>query len=84
MAENNQANAPAQEQDLSEILKVRRKKLAALIFQNKEAVETMNAIIHPMAWEEIRYAINHSDKEIIVVEAALYDDDHNAMFDEIW
>ena len=49
-----------------------RKKLAALIFQNKEAVETMNAIIHPMAWEEIRYAINHSDKEIIVVEAALY------------
>ena len=61
-----------------------RKKLAALIFQNKEAVETMNAIIHPMAWEEIRYAINHSDKEIIVVEAALYDDEHNAMFDEIW
>ena len=48
------------------------------------AVETMNAIIHPMAWEEIRYAINHSDKEIIVVEAALYDDEHNAMFDEIW
>ena len=44
-----------------------RKKLAALIFQNKEAVETMNAIIHPMAWEVIRYAINHSDKEIIVV-----------------
>ena len=33
---------------------------------------------------EIRYAINHSDKEIIVVEAALYDDEHNAMFDEIW
>jgi len=30
MAENNQANAPAQEQDLSEILKVRREKLAAL------------------------------------------------------
>ena len=27
-----------------------RKKLAALIFQNKKAVETMNAIIHPMAW----------------------------------
>ena len=34
-----------------------RKKLAALIFQNKEAVETMNAIIHPMAWEEIRSTI---------------------------
>ncbi len=30
MAENNPVNAPAQEQDLSEILKVRREKLAAL------------------------------------------------------
>lgn len=61
-----------------------RKKLAALIFQNKDAVEKMNEIIHPMAWEEIFYEVNHSDKEIIVVEAALYDDEHNGMFDEIW
>ncbi len=61
-----------------------RKKLAALIFQNKDAVDKMNAIIHPMAWDEIFYEINHSDKEIIVVEAALYDDEHNGMFDEIW
>lgn len=61
-----------------------RKKLAALIFQNKDAVEKMNEIIHPMAWDEIFYEVNHSDKEIIVVEAALYDDEHNGMFDEIW
>lgn len=61
-----------------------RAKLAKLIFRNKEAVETMNAIIHPMAWKEIEYAIAHSDKNLIVVEAALFDEEHNAMFDEIW
>ena len=56
-------------------------------FLNKDGSidrKKLAALIHPMAWEEIRYAINHSDKEIIVVEAALYDDEHNAMFDEIW
>ena len=36
MAENNQANAPAQEQDLSEILKVRREKLAALRAEGRD------------------------------------------------
>ncbi|MFQ8841891.1 MAG: hypothetical protein ACLR8P_14180 [Clostridium fessum] len=39
----------------------------------------MNAIIHPMAWEEIRYAINHSGQgDHRCGWAALYDDDHNA------
>ena len=36
LAENNQANAPAQEQDLSEILKVRREKLAALRAEGRD------------------------------------------------
>ena len=61
-----------------------RKKLAELIFKDKESIETMNSIIHPMAWKEIRYAIDHSDKELVVVEAALFDEEHNSMFDEIW
>ena len=63
---------------------INRKKLAEVIFNDKEAIETMNSIIHPMVWKEIQYEINHSDKEIIVVEAALFDEEHNAMFDEIW
>ena len=46
MAENNQANAPAQEQDLSEILKVRREKLAAL---RGEPLEELAAQIHKNA-----------------------------------
>ena len=61
-----------------------RKKLAEVIFQDKEAVQTMNSIIHPMVWKEIQYEIDHSDKQIVVVEAALFDEEHNAMFDEIW
>lgn len=63
---------------------INRKKLAEVIFNDREAIETMNSIIHPMVWKEIQYGINHSDKEIIVVEAALFDEEHNAMFDEIW
>lgn len=61
-----------------------RKKLAELIFKDKESIEVMNSIIHPMAWREIQYAIDHSDKELVAVEAALFDEEHNSMFDEIW
>ena len=61
-----------------------RKRLVEVIFQDKEAVQTMDSIIHPMVWKEIQYEIDHSDKQIVVVEAALFDEEHNAMFDEIW
>ena len=61
-----------------------RKRLAELIFKDKESIEKKNGIIHPMAWREIGYAISHSDKELVVVEAALFDEEHNAMFDQIW
>ena len=61
-----------------------KKSLAELIFKDKEAIKKMNEIIHPMAWQEIRYGIDHSDKELVVVEAALLDEEHNAMFDEVW
>lgn len=63
---------------------INRKKLAELIFNDEKALEQMNAIIHPMVWREIQYEITHSDKALIVVEAALFDEEHNAMFDEIW
>lgn len=61
-----------------------RQKMAELIFKDRESIEKMNSIIHPMAWNEIEHAIAHSDKEIVVVEAALFDEEHNHMFDEIW
>lgn len=61
-----------------------RKKLADLIFRDPEAVKTMNGIIHPMVWQEIREAIRTETRDLVVVEAALFDEEHNAMFDEIW
>lgn len=61
-----------------------RGQLAKLIFTDKESIQKMNEIIHPMAWKEIEYEIAHADKNLVVVEAALFDEEHNSMFDEIW
>ena len=52
MAENNQANAPAQEQDLSEILKVRRKKLAALRAEGRDP------------FQQTRFDVSHHAQDI--------------------
>lgn len=61
-----------------------RKELAALMFKDQESVKRINGLIHPMVWKEIQYAVEHSDKNLAVVEAALFDEEHNALFDEIW
>lgn len=61
-----------------------RQKLAKLIFSDKEFLEKIEKIVHPMAWQEILYAIDHSDKKLVAVEAALFDEVHNELFDEIW
>lgn len=63
---------------------INRQKMAAMLFKEKSLVEQMNALIHPLAWEEIKRRILSSIKSLVVVEAALYDEEHNAMFDEIW
>lgn len=39
-----------------------RQRMAELIFSDKDSIEKMNSIIHPMVWSEIEYAIAHSDK----------------------
>ena len=54
MAENNQANAPAQEQDLSEILKVRREKLAALRAEGRDP------------FQQTRFDVSHHAQDIIL------------------
>lgn len=69
---------------LEEDKTINRKKLAELIFNEKEALSQMNAIIHPMVWSRIQFEIEHSEKELVIVEAALFDEEHNQMFDEIW
>ena len=52
MTENNQANAPAQEQDLSEILKVRREKLAALRAEGRDP------------FQQTRFDVSHHAQDI--------------------
>ena len=52
MEENNQANAPAQEQDLSEILKVRREKLAALRAEGRDP------------FQQTRFDVSHHAQDI--------------------
>ena len=69
---------------LAENREIDRKKLADLLFSDKEKVEKVNSIIHPMAWQAIKEQIAVSGRKLIVVEAALFDEVHNAMFDEIW
>ena len=61
-----------------------RKKMAERIFKDRAAVAAVNAIVHPLVWDEIRRQISVSDRDLMVVEAALFDEEHNAMFDEIW
>ena len=64
--------------------RIDRGRLAAILFSDPQATGRMNAIVHPLVWEEIGRRIAASDRARVVVEAALFDETHNAMFDEIW
>ena len=51
-----------------------RKLFADRIFGNPEALKRVNALIHPLTWNEIKRQIRESSAELIVVEAALFDE----------
>ena len=51
-----------------------RKGFADRIFENPEALKRVNALIHPLTWNEIKRQIRESSAELIVVEAALFDE----------
>lgn len=51
-----------------------RKGFADRIFGNPEALKRVNALIHPLTWNEIKRQIRESSEELIVVEAALFDE----------
>ncbi len=61
-----------------------RGKLAELIFSDKKALETVNAILHPMTWERIREAVQRSTESLVVVEAALLAEPSADIYDETW
>ena len=51
-----------------------RKGFADRIFGNPEALKRVNALIHPLTWNEIKRQIRERSAELIVVEAALFDE----------
>ena len=51
-----------------------RKGFADRIFGNPEALKRVNALIHPLTWNEIKRQIRETSEELIVVEAALFDE----------
>ena len=51
-----------------------RKGFADRIFGNPEALKRVNALIHPLTWNEIKRQIRESSEELIVMEAALFDE----------
>lgn len=51
-----------------------RKSFAERIFGNPEALKRVNALIHPLTWNEIKRQIRESSADLVVVEAALFDE----------
>ena len=51
-----------------------RKGFAERIFANPEVCKRVNALIHPLTWNEIKRQIRESSAKLVVVEAALFDE----------
>lgn len=63
---------------------VDRKALADLIFRDKAALETMNAIIHPLVWETMKQEAAAAPESLVIIEAAVFDTAPEGLFDELW
>ena len=61
-----------------------RKALAKRLFGDGEALGTVNSIVNPTVWQAIEEGIRCSRKELVIVEAALFDEEHNGLFDQVW
>lgn len=59
------------ERILNEDKSLDRKKLADIVFNNKEERNKLNEITHPIIIESIKKRISESTSEIIIIEAAL-------------
>lgn len=61
-----------------------RASLASIIFQDEEALQKVNAVIHPLTWNEINRRIHQSSAPIVAVEAALFDENSKGYCQELW
>ena len=63
---------------------VDRKALADLIFRDKEALKTMNSIIHPLVWTTMKEEAEAASENLVIIEAAVFDTAPKNFFDELW
>ena len=63
---------------------VDRKALADMIFRNKDALKTMNSIIHPLVWKTMAEAAEAAEEQLVIIEAAVFDTAPKDLFDELW
>lgn len=69
---------------LDEAGRLDRGRFASLIFQDEEARQTVNRIIHPMTWKEICRQVSESRAPLVAVEAALFDENSRSLCEELW
>lgn len=58
--------------------------LAAMVFTDREARETVNRLIHPLVWQQVQELAGKAEKSFVVVESALVLENPGDFFDEIW
>ena len=67
---------------------INRKKLGDIVFNDKEKLENLNSISHPLVKEKVRELISEQkqlNSELFVIEAALLiEDGYSEICDEIW
>ena len=63
---------------------VDRKALADLIFRDKEALKTMNSIIHPLVRKTMKEEAEAASENLVIIEAAVFDTAPKNFFDELW
>ena len=61
---------------------VDRKALADVIFRNKDALKTMNSIIHPLVWKTMKEAAEAAEEHLVILRRGVKDcrlDDHKML-----
>lgn len=62
-----------------------RPKLAQIVFNDKQSLQTLNAIVHPKVRQQIEAMIGSSQNPVIVLEAALLVEcNYRQLCDEFW
>ncbi|MCI8662195.1 MAG: dephospho-CoA kinase [Hungatella sp.] len=63
---------------------LRKDRLSAMVFGDKEARERINRLIHPLVWEQVNRWAAESDSSLMVVESAVLPENPGDFFDEVW